>query len=944
MKVFIAPTYKHADTKADGGIRRVSEALWKYLPRFDVEPTDNPAEADLFNLHGASLVERPGVPVVASNHGLYWEDYKFPKWADETNKQVVAVMSRAKAVTAPSRWVAQALTRGMLISPHLIYHGVDAEAWEHNDTPDSYVLWNKARVDAVSNPDDMQTLADLMKRQKFISTFGNQTDNIRVTGIMAPEEMRALIQHAGVYLATARETFGIGTLEALASGVPVAGWDYGGQSEIIIPGETGYLAPYGDYGALADAVSRCLQERARLSANAKDDIRARWGWADKIERYAELFQSVYATEQSSRPRVSVVVLSHNLGRYLPEALGSVLAQTLTDWECIIVDDASEDNTRAVANDYVMQDKRFTFHTTPENLKLSGARNFGASFASGKYLIFLDADDMFDAQALELLSNALERDITLHVASGHLDTINGDNPERSRPQGWPPPAFDYHGQLSHLNQLPYSAMWRREVFEAVGGYRRRAWRAEDAEMWIRVSSFGYRIAKVTEHSTLIYRFRDDSKSQQELNAYPDRDGDWTAWFPWRIAGNPQDGIKLWKRGAKSPPLLTPWGAQGKPPEGLHFWPVKHHSKPVVSVVIPCGPTHERYLIDAVESVMAQTFTDWEVIVVNDTGKEWESGLSHPLAGAPYARVVEGPRRGPGAARNAGASVARGECLVFLDADDALLPQCLEMCVAEWRQSGRIVYTDYLVSRGIVGTPLESYECEDWQCSRYTQTETGEKLVGVLNRMQHSNCFLLPRSTFITSGGYDEKCVGHEDWDFQVALEVTGVCSVRLPMHGFVYRVHSGLQREHSQSNINAVRNWLYNKWADYYKGVSEMPCGRCPGGITQIPDLPMPQGEELPPDDAVLIEYMGSSVSNFTIQMEGMSAAYKFGANEAHRKKYVRTQDASMLLSIVRYSKHEYQQVERPRPQAPTPLSVVPGKPPTQPLPDMSEFARRERVA
>jgi glycosyltransferase involved in cell wall biosynthesis len=939
VKVFIAPTYRKTDA-ADGGIRRVSEALWRYLPQFDIEPTDDPASADLFNLHGASLVERPGIPVVASNHGLYWEDYKFAKWADETNRQVVAVMSRAKAITAPSRWVAHAITRGMLVQPHVIYHGVDASEWEHNDTADNYVLWNKARADAVSNPDDMQTLAALMKGQKFVSTLGQQTNNIHVTGIMPIEEMKQIVQRAGVYLATARETFGIATLEAMAAGVPIAGWDYGGQREIIIPGETGYLAPYGDYTALAECVSACLRERVRLSENCKADVRARWGWEDKIEAYARIFQAVLSGERSSACKVSVVVTAHNLAKYLPAALDSVIAQTLTDWECIVVDDWSNDGTSTIARDYGARDNRIRLVSTPENLKLSGARNLGASGATGHYLIFLDADDMLDPVALETLANALDRDITIHVASGHLDTINGDNPERSRSNGWPPPQFDFHAQLAHLNQLHYSAMWRREVFDAVGGYRRRCWRAEDAETWIRVSSFGYRIAKVTEHPTLVYRFRSDSKSQQELQAHPDRDGDWTAWFPWRIAGNPHDGMKLWKRGAKTPPLLTPWGAQGTPPEGVRFWPVKHHTAPVVSVIIPCGPTHDRYVIDAVESVMAQTFIDWEVIVVNDTGADWDK--DNPLAGAPYAQVIIGPRRGPSAARNAGAALARGQCLLFLDADDYLLPQTLELCVHEWKESGRIVYTDYLVSRGIPGQPLESYECEDWTCSRYMESEGGEHLVGVLNTMQHSNCFLLPKSAFDKSGGYDEDCVGHEDWDFQIALECTGVCSVRLPLHGFVYRVHSGLQRKNSQTNIERVRKWLYAKWNPYYRGESEMPCGRCPGGIVEIPELPQPKAEELPPEDAILIEYLGNQ-NKFSIQMEGMSTTYVFGSSDQHRRKYVRTKDAPYLLSISRYNKPEYQQVERPRPQSPSPLSIIPGPAPKEPLPNMSEFANREHA-
>jgi glycosyltransferase involved in cell wall biosynthesis len=88
----------------------------------------------------------------------------------------------------------------------------------------------------------MQHVADLLPDVRFVSTFGEQSRNVMLLGAMPHDEMKPIIQRAGVYLATARETFGIGTLEAMAAGVPIAGWRYGGQEEIIIEGD--YRLPW----------------------------------------------------------------------------------------------------------------------------------------------------------------------------------------------------------------------------------------------------------------------------------------------------------------------------------------------------------------------------------------------------------------------------------------------------------------------------------------------------------------------------------------------------------------------------------------------------------------------------------------------------------------------------------------------------------------------------
>ena len=806
LRVYIEPNYSVPD-RGEGGIRRVVEAQFRYLPQFGIEPVKVIDRAQVSAGHGTELTRRPDMPFVSHCHGLHWTDYEWDNWAYEVNEKVTQSMTQAQAVTMPSKWVREAVVRGVLVNPTVIYHGVDADEWTPANVGEhgGYALWNKGRLDPISNALDMQQLARRMVSTQFVTTLGMQTQNVSVVGVMPLYEMKPIIQRAGVYLQTARETMGIGMLEAMASGVPVAGWNYGGQAEVIRQGETGYLAEYGDYEGLANCVRDCLANRERMSVACIEDVRAHWAWPDKIAQYAEIYHRVYAEWTAPRPKVSVIVPCHNLGRYLADCLNSVLRQRLQDWECLIIDDASDDNTAQIAGDYAASDERFKYHRTPSNLKLVGTLNYGAGLARGKYLINLDADNQLGENALSYLSMALDDDPARHIVYGMLDTIdeNGLNRKRnSFPQTSP---FDWRWQMGHLNQIPSTAMYRREVWARSGGWRERMWRAEDAEFWCRVTSFGFRAERVTDECALIYRMRSDSKSRHEPG-----DGDWTAWFPWRMgADNAQEGLKLIRQGpGVTRPKLVPFGAQGKrsPKEKL-FWNVPHHTAPVVSVIIPLGPAHEKLVIDALDSLIAQDVLDWEVIVVNNTGRALAE-----IPGAPYARIIDSPKKQVGAARNAGVKAARGKLIYFLDADDFLNVGGLRAMLERYAKGDAgYIYSDYLE----IGdnwsekyTGLKDYDQHEW-------------------RAVHSVNILIAKSDFNKSGGFDGDMTGWEDWDLFSRLAILGICGAHLSAATWCYRKHTGTRRDDSLTKEAELLPLLKERYGAWYDGGAEM--GSCCGG-------------------------------------------------------------------------------------------------------------------
>lgn len=106
------------------------------------------------------------------------------------------------------------------------------------------------------------------------------------------------------------------------------------------------------------------------------------------------------------PLVSIIVPCYNQGQYLGEALESVSNQTFSDWECLIVDDGSVDDTAAIAKTFTEIDSRFVY-LFKENGGVSSTRNFGIEAAKGAFIQFLDSDDILDKTKLELSLLQLE---------------------------------------------------------------------------------------------------------------------------------------------------------------------------------------------------------------------------------------------------------------------------------------------------------------------------------------------------------------------------------------------------------------------------------------------------------------------------------------------------------------------------------------------------------
>ncbi len=200
----------------------------------------------------------------------------------------------------------------------------------------------------------------------------------------------------------------------------------------------------------------------------------------------------FVESEKRRTRVSVVIPCHNYADYLPAAVDSVVKQSFKDFEIIIVDDGSTDNTLDVARALQEIDGgiRIKIFTIP-NCGPSKARAHGVSMSNGEYLLPLDPDDRLDPDYLLKTVPLLDADPKLGFV--YVDTVEfGDRDFRHNQS-----EYDFK-RLCQGNILSYCSLIRRVAFDSVGGYDEGNWGYyEDWDLWIRMGEKGWYGKRVPE---------------------------------------------------------------------------------------------------------------------------------------------------------------------------------------------------------------------------------------------------------------------------------------------------------------------------------------------------------------------------------------------------------------------------------------------------------------
>ena len=184
------------------------------------------------------------------------------------------------------------------------------------------------------------------------------------------------------------------------------------------------------------------------------------------------------------PEVSVVIPAYNAGRYIDQAVESVLAQTFDDLEVIVVDDGSTDDTQAVIDAFGVRVR----YISQENSGVSVARNNGVAAGSGRYVAFLDADDTWLPHKLSRQLHALgeSKDSRFSYTAAFVTDPDLNPIETRRPEpGVTRAVLLLEGNVVGIGSS--SVVCERELFRRAGGFDPSLSQCADWDMWIRLSA-------------------------------------------------------------------------------------------------------------------------------------------------------------------------------------------------------------------------------------------------------------------------------------------------------------------------------------------------------------------------------------------------------------------------------------------------------------------------
>lgn len=193
-------------------------------------------------------------------------------------------------------------------------------------------------------------------------------------------------------------------------------------------------------------------------------------------------------EHLPRPKVSVITITFNREDFIGEAIESVLAQSYKDWELLIIDDASTDNTKSIVQAFIDKDPRIKYFKNDANLGIARSRNKGLDLSQGKYIAPLDSDDIWlNNEKLQKQVDFLDKNLDYAMLGGGIIHIDRGSRQMKKVLF---PVYDsiIRNIILQYNPFPQSTlMYRKNIALKCGGYSTDYTVCDDYDLWLKMGT-------------------------------------------------------------------------------------------------------------------------------------------------------------------------------------------------------------------------------------------------------------------------------------------------------------------------------------------------------------------------------------------------------------------------------------------------------------------------
>jgi glycosyltransferase involved in cell wall biosynthesis len=558
-------------------------------------------------------------------------------------------------------------------------------------------------------------------------------------------------------------------LEAMACGLATIAYQTGGIPEIIENGKSGIITPYRNRAEFIKAVDRLISDSERrnaLGTNARERVRQDFAVDLMVDKYVTLYQRLLS-DSSARTRqteiktavaipntvkqeqqylVSAIVSTYNAGEFIRGCLEDLENQTIADkLEIIVVNSGSQQNEEAIVKEFQKKYDNIVYIKTEEREGLYKAWNRAVKAARGTFLTNANTDDRHRRDAFEIMSKEL-------LASPDIALVYGDQICTDTPNG----TFDSHHAVELAKRPEFSwqrllfgccvgsqPMWRKSLHDELGYFDETMDCASDWEFWLRTAQ-KYKFRRIPEFLGLYYRNEDGIEHGRKIHSLYER------YIVGKKYGNPYISVI---------PIYTA------------------KDNPLVSVIMPAFNA-SRYIAESIESVLIQSYRNFELIIVDDGSTDNTREVASRFKDDKI-NYFDQPNKGVSAARNLAIAKAKGTYIMPLDSDDMITPNSIAMHLEAFGKNPEVdlVYSDVLLINS-ESKPIKVNKKPEYLDRRF--------MIRDLVRAGHP---VVPfrlgirRCVFDKIGLYDESLIIGEDYDMMRRFVKEGlrVYHLNSPMH-------------------------------------------------------------------------------------------------------------------------------------------------------------------